>query len=121
MKRATLIIFAAALMLAAAFIVGCKDNTTRISKILDNPDRYLHQDVEIAGVVTKTYGIDIIIVEAGAYQVDDGSGKIWVTTKTGTPREGAKVWVKGSVSKGVKLMGDTFGAIVREKERKSKD
>lgn len=121
MKRLILIFFAVALMFTTVFIAGCKDNTTRISKILDNPDRYLDRDVEIAGIVSKSYGVDIIIAEVGAYQVDDGTGTIWVTTRTGTPREDSKVWVKGSVSKGVKIMGDTFGAIIREKERKTKD
>lgn len=121
MKRVSLIVFAATLMLAALCIVGCQNNTTRISRILENPDRYVDRDVQIAGVVTKSYGIDIIIAEAGAYQVDDGSGKIWVRTRNGAPREDAKVWVKGSVSRGVKLKGDTFGAIIREKERRTRD
>jgi hypothetical protein len=52
--------------------------------------------------------------------VDDGSGKIWVITKTGVPREGTKVGLKGTVSSGVKLGRERFGAVIREQERRAK-
>jgi hypothetical protein len=36
----------------------------------------------------------------GVYQVDDGTGKLWVVSEKGVPREGARVAVKGTIRDG---------------------
>ena len=119
MKRTHLTILAAMLLVAVVLLAGC-NNRTKISSILDRPDRYLNREVLIGGTVTKTYAVDLIIAEAGAYQVDDGTGKIWVTTKNGVLKEGQNVGVKGTVSSGLRLGGQTFGTVLREIERKAR-
>ena len=121
MRKNLFIIFGATLLICAFVLIGCGSNITKISSILNQPDNYMNKTVEIAGVVSKTYGIDLVITEAGAYQVDDGTGKIWVTARNGVPSEGANIWVKGNVAGGVKLMGQNFGTVIHEKERKTKD
>lgn len=115
-------IIALAVMTAAAvlFSSGCKDNRTRVSAILQNPDKFISREVTVGGEVTKTYAVNLIIAEAGAYQVDDGTGKIWVITHNGVPREGAKVGLKGTVSNGIKLGHELFGAVIQEKDRRVK-
>ena len=120
MDRVHSIVFTVMLAFAILFLAGCNSNITKISKILEQPDTYTGKTVEIAGAVTKSYGVDLVISQVGAYQVDDGTGRIWVTTGTGEPAEGARVWVKGSVARGIKLMGQTFGAVIHESERKTK-
>lgn len=120
MKQSILIFLAVLLALGVSLIVGCGSNITKISKIVAQPNDYMGKTVEIAGTITKAYGVDLVISQAGAYQVDDGTGKIWVTTSTGEPAEGAKVWVKGSVARGVKILGQSFGAVIHESERKTK-
>jgi hypothetical protein len=120
MKQSLLIVLAVLLALGVLLIVGCGSNITKISKILEQPDNYMGKTVEIAGTITKAYGVDLVISQAGAYQVDDGTGKIWVTTSNGEPSEGAKVWVKGNVARGVKILGQSFGAVIHESERKTK-
>jgi len=120
MKQSLLIILAVVLALGVLLVTGCSNNTTKISKILEQPENYNGRTVEIAGTITKSYGVDLVISQAGAYQVDDGTGKIWVTTSNGEPSEGAKVWVKGNVARGMKIMGQTFGAVIHESERKTK-
>lgn len=120
MNRIRWICLAAALIFSMLIVNGCKDERTMINKILERPDKYVGKEVKIGGEVTKSYSVNLILAEAGAYQVDDGSGKIWVITKTGVPREGSLVGLKGDVSSGMKLLGQTFGAVVREEERKTK-
>lgn len=120
MKRIYLIAMAiviAAVVLAAA---GCKNNRTMISSIINNPDKFTDREVAIAGTVTKVYAVNLVITEAGAYQIDDGSGKIWVISRAGAPDMGAKVGLKGTVGSGLKFAGETFGTVIREKERRTK-
>lgn len=120
MKRLHWTALAALLTVSVLIVTGCKDERTMVNKILERPDKYVGKEVKIAGEVTKTYSVNLILAEAGAYQLDDGSGRIWVITKTGVPREGQKVGLKGDVSSGVKLLGETFGVVVREEERRTK-
>ena len=104
----------AALVLAA----GCGEKRTMISSILQQPDRFVDREVAVGGVVSQSYGINLIIAEAGAYQVDDGSGKIWVITRTGTPPVGAEVGLKGKVGTGVRFGREIFGAVINEVDRR---
>lgn len=121
MNRTRFFILAALVAVTALVVAGCKDNDRiKISSILERPDKYLDRNVIVAGEVTKTYAVDLFIAEAGAYQVDDGTGKIWVITRTGVPREGTKVGLKGSVGSGIKIGRELFGAVIREEERRMK-
>lgn len=120
MKRTHLTILAAMLLLAAVVLTGCGDKRTKISSILERPDSYTDREVLIGGKVTKTYAVNLVIAELGAYEVDDGTGKIWVTTKNGVPAEGQTVGLKGTVSSGLKLAGQTLGTVVRELERQAR-
>ena len=118
MKRTHLIILAILLAICALLVTGCKAKRTMISSILERPDHYYNKDITVAGRVVKTYAVNLFIAEAGAYQIDDGSGKIWVITKTGVPQEGSEVGLKGKIDGGVKLLGEKFGCVIREHERR---
>lgn len=109
----------AALLVITVLVVGCSSRT-KISQILDNPDQYINKDVTIAGTVGKTYSVNLILAEAGAYQLDDGSGKIWVVTHTTVPKEGSQVGLKGTVSDKIDLLGLAVAVVVKEKERRTK-
>jgi len=90
-----------AMVLASAMLVlvGCESKT--INQILAEPQRYAHRDVGITGNVVRSFSV----LGAGAYQVDDGTGKIWVVAKNNVPREGARVGVKGKIQDGFNLGG----------------
>lgn len=118
MKRVSLVILAVLFAASVFAVVGCKGDRIMISKILERPDHYKGRDVAVAGRVTETHVVNLFIAEAGAYQLDDGSGKIWVLTKTGVPERGDEIAVKGRVDGGVKLFGESFGSIIREDERR---
>lgn len=120
MRRLLSIVLIAVLTISILLLAGCKQKRTMISDILEKRDKYFDKEVIVAGRVTKTYGVNLFIAEAGAYELDDGSGKVWVITKVGTPQEGDEVGLKGIVSGGVKLGGETFGAVIRERERRSR-
>jgi hypothetical protein len=97
-KKAKLLL---AMVLASAtlVLVGCESKT--INQILAEPQRYAKHDVGITGNVVRSFSV----LGAGAYQVDDGTGKIWVVAKNNVPREGARVGVKGKIQDGFNLGG----------------
>lgn len=90
-----------AMVLASAMLVlvGCESKT--INQIMAEPQRYANKDVGITGNVIRSFSV----LGAGAYQVDDGTGKIWVVAKNNVPREGARVGVKGKIQDGFNLGG----------------
>lgn len=87
---------------------------TRIGRILADPSRYQNRSVTVEGNVTNVVGAFI----AGAYQVEDPTGKIYVLSTSGVPNKGVRVQVKGSVTPGVNIMGKSIGTAIREREHK---
>ena len=120
MKRIYIGIILAILVIAVMVVAGCKDDRTAISSILNQPNNFTGKEVVVAGNVGKSYEVNLIIANAGVYQLDDGSGKIWVITRNGIPGEGTQVGVKGIVSNGIKLGGESFGTVIREQDRRTR-
>ena len=111
--------FARVLRLAAAaslvaLLAGCKSSTlpvTSIKALLDDPGRFDKQTVRVAGEVTRSLGI----LGYGAYEVDDGTGKIPVVTQdNGAPRTGARVGIEGEFRSAYTLGSTTAAAIVEK-------
>ena len=103
-------------LLAAAFFTACEDRT-EISKIKADPGRYSNKGVTIAGTVTESYGA----LGTGAYELDDGTGRMWVITRRGgVPSRGARVGAKGRVFTGFNLSGRNFGTVLEESDRRAK-
>jgi hypothetical protein len=86
-----------AVVLWALAMSGCEQKT--INQIRAEPDRYANKEVSVVGTVTQSYSV----LGAGAYEIEDGTGKLWVVAKKGVPREGAKVGVKGTIRDGYNL------------------
>ena len=94
-------------------ISGCK-STTPIKTLLDDPGLNNGKQVQIAGEVTKSPAIP----GPDAFEVDDGTGKLFVLSKEhGTPREGTKVVVKGVFYAAISSKTQTFAAIVEAERR----
>ena len=68
------------------------------------------------GNVTNVIGA----LNTGVYQVDDGTGKIFVVSGRGIPGKGTRVQVKGNVTEGVNIMGKSFGTTIQEHGHKVK-
>ncbi len=102
--RAPFFLFALALLLAAC-------NQTKIAAINNDPAKYSAKDVTVAGQVVTSFGIQ----NQGAFELDDGTGRLWVwSTGFGVPGQGARVVVTGRVQAGVAIGGRFFANILRE-------
>jgi len=88
------VLLASAMLFLAA---GCATKT--INHILADPSRYRNSDVQLKGTVVDSYSI----AGHGAYQIADGTGRMWIVSSHGVPRTGASVQVKGRVREGANL------------------
>lgn len=92
--------------------LGCK-SAVPIKTLLDDPSRYDHKTVRIAGEVKETIGL----LGYGGFRVDDGTGVLTVVTQGGgAPRTGAKVGVEGEFRAAFTL-GSESVAVLMEKQR----
>ncbi len=93
--------------------LGACASTVRIRDLLDEPQRYDGRTVQVQGTVTRSAGL----FGAGAYQVDDGTGSIYVIAQgQGVPREGSKTKAKGRFESVFNLAGRTIAAIVQGRQ-----
>lgn len=108
---------AATFMLAAVLLLTACPSQTTISKINADPARYRNKEVAIVGTVKDSYGA----LGQGAYEIDDGTGRIWVVTRRGVPSRGARVGAKGHVYTGFNFGGRNYGTVIEETDRRSKE
>jgi hypothetical protein len=111
LKKAAVLVV---LIVGTLSLTACPSQTN-IAKINADPDRYRGKEVGIAGRVTDSYGA----LGAGAYEIDDGTGKIWVATRRGVPSKGSRVGAKGYVHNGFSFGGRSFGTVMEETDRRS--
>ena len=108
-------LFLSAILGGALLMTACPNQTT-ISKINQNPAKYQNKDVALVGTVTDSYGA----LGTGVYELDDGTGRIWVMTTHGVPSKGARVGVSGQVYTGLQYGGKNYGIGMREEHRRTK-
>ena len=84
----------------------------KILNIKNNIEEFKNQEVTLNGEVIETLAIPF--VRTGAYQLDDGSGRIWVLSAKNVPERGNQVIVTGTITVGVELGGKRFGVMVKE-------
>ena len=105
------------LLLVGTFLFTACPERTSISKVLSDPAKYRNKEVGITGRVTDAYGV----LDMGAYEIDDGTGKIWVVTRRGVPSRGSQVGAKGRIYTGFNLGGRSFGTVLEESDRRAKN
>ena len=94
-------------------LAGCKGAATPIKTLLDDPSRFDHKSVRIAGTVEESAGI----LGYGGYRVNDGTGTVTVVTnQNGAPRTGAHIGVEGEFRSAFTL-GTESVAVIMEKQR----
>ena len=98
---------------ATLFLAGC--DTIPISRVNSDPARYMDKDVTVAGQVINSFGVSFGTMGQGAFELDDGTGRLWVwSSGFGVPSQGARVSVTGRLQGGVTLGGKFFVNVLRE-------
>jgi hypothetical protein len=104
----------ALLVLLTLLLAGCPPRVS-IRDINRDPSRYANREVNVGGRVSNSLGA----LGTGVYELDDGSGTIWVYSQGhGVPASGVKVGVRGRVTQGFRFGGRSFAVILLESERR---
>ena len=105
----------------AALLVGALSATALAKKTINqinaDPSRYHNKKISIVGTVTDSYGV----LGQGMYEVDDGTGRMWVIAERAVPSRGARVEAKGKIITGFVYRGRNMGTVLQESDRKAKD
>ena len=105
----------ALLLMVGTLLLAACPTRTNIGRILRDPGRYAGREVAVGGRVSSSFGA----LGSGVYQLDDGTGQIWVySQRYGVPGNGARVGVKGTISQGFSFGGRSFAVVLRENERR---
>src|SRR2546422_11045294 len=100
-------------LLIGVLLVACERK--KISEINADPGRYMNKEVAVAGNVTQSIGA----LGKGIYQLDDGTGRLWVLTNSrGVPSKGARVGVKGHVKPTITFLGVNYATVMEETDRR---
>lgn len=109
-------ILASILFLTTALLLSACPSRTSINQINGDPERFRGKEVMVIGEVTNSYGVKGV----GAYELNDGTGKLWVLTNRGVPSKGAQVGAIGKYLQGVNWDGRNYGSALQETDRKVK-
>ncbi len=103
----------ATVLAAMVLLAGCPTGV-HVRDLNNNPGRYFGKEVGIRGTVVSSFGL----LGNGAYEVDDGTGTIWVLSEGyGVPGKGARVGVAGTMIQGASFGGRSLGNAIRETRR----
>jgi len=109
--RAGFVLAIAAMLLLLA---ACPQQL-QISELTSDPGRYADKEVAIKGTVTQSFGA----MGTGMYQVDDGTGKIWVYSQNrDVPAKNVRVGVAGRIQPTFTFAGKSFATVLRETDRR---
>jgi hypothetical protein len=102
------------LLVIGLFLAGCPSEVT-IGKILADPHHYQDKEIVVrANVVTGFGGLG-----RGIYEIEDGTGRIFVISERGIPGRGARVRVHGRVVNAFTFAGQNFATAIREIRHKA--
>jgi len=118
--------YSALLVLAMTAMASTACASRTINQLLADPGRYRNREVKLSGSVVDSYSV----LGNGAYQLDDSTGRLWIVSSRGVPRQGASVTVKGTVREGFNFgsLGDRLklppaasaGVVLMESSHKAK-
>lgn len=86
----------------------------KIADILKAPDKYLGQQVQVAGEAEG--GLAFQFVNEQPYLLKDGSGEIWVITTGMVPAAGHRLEVMGEVVAPYQIKGHRYAVVLLVKE-----
>lgn len=102
-----------AAVLTVVLLAGCPSGVN-IGQLQRESGRYMGREVVIRGRVINSFGV----LGTGAYEVDDGTGTIWVLSNGyGVAGNGARVGVVGRFVNGVSMGGRSFASAIQQTQR----
>ena len=112
LNKACKLALVSALAAGMLLLAGCPTQAS-IADINRDPGRFAGKDVAIRGTVSEAFGA----LGNGVFQVDDGSGRMWVYSQNyGVPGNGNRITVIGRIEQGFAFGGRNFGVILRQTE-----
>jgi len=103
-------IWYACLLSLIVFLSSCSDQVS-IESINHDPGRFHEKEITIRGRVVNSFAV----VDAGAFELDDGTGRLWVfRNKNDMPSHNSSVSVTGRIEPGFSFGGRNFVIILRE-------
>ena len=102
------------LFFTLVFVISGCGSYINISEIKDRPQEYRDRQISVKGKVVET--LEIPIIHKGMYQMDDGTGKIWIVPQDRVPFRGEEVTVKGRIKTGFSIRSRTFGTVIVEED-----
>jgi hypothetical protein len=115
MRKQTKLALVAVLGGIVLLLAGCPEQTS-IGHINSDPGSFMNKEVTVAGTVTHSFGL----LGNGVYEVNDGTGSIWVLSQGyGVPSDGARVGVTGTVIPTVEFAGKNYATGIRETRHRS--
>jgi hypothetical protein len=109
--------YVAALLLLGFALVACE--RVKIGDINADPGRFANKEVAVVGTVTQSIGGSFGGFGKGIYQIDDGTGRLWVFSNSrGVPSRGTKVGVKGHVAPTITFLGINYATVLQETDRR---
>ena len=119
MNKISKYILLCGLFALVAFTAACPKRTS-VAELNANPSKYQNKTVAIAGKVTRSYGASIpgTPISGGIYEIDDGTGKIWVITDEAVPAKNSQIGVQGKFGNAITYNGKNYGSGIFEDKRK---
>jgi hypothetical protein len=87
-----------------------------IESINRDPGRFRGKEVTVTGQVVNSFAA----MGVGAFELDDGTGRLWVfSDKYGVPGQGGRIVVTGTIQQGFSFGGRNFATILKETRARS--
>ena len=103
------VIAASILAVTMLALLACTAHPS-IAEINRDPGRYADKDIKVSGHVSSGFAA----FGTGVYQVDDGTGTMWIYSQNGVPNNGAQITVTGRIQQGFSVAGRSYATILRE-------
>ena len=117
LRLSSRVIFATVIALMTLILTACPQERS-VAQIQRDPSRYANKEVGIRGTVVSSWGA----LGTGMYEVDDGTGRIWVMSQNyGVPGKGARIGVAGTIVPTLSFGGRSFATGLRETRRRHGD
>jgi hypothetical protein len=112
------ILYVVFVMMMGLVLAACE--RTKIGDVTADPGLFMNKEINVVGEVTQSIGASIGKFGQGVYQIDDGTGRLWVYANgRGVPSRGARVGVKGRIQQSVTFMGTNYATVMQESNRRA--